>query len=162
MEKKNYSKPFAAEEVFTPNHYIAACAVEPDIPVGYLRDHFYIDGLDTGSNQCRRHSKDGTCAASTEHINGLMTLDQLSGSLKGKGLQGILDTYKNAHIDQGYYDLTASNACNGQRYTNGSYFAPVIILHPSYNSSQFYFLASGEMTSDNPWDYVTPDMKNQS
>ena len=47
-------------------------------------------------------------------------------------------------------------------YTNGSYFAPVIILHPSYSSSQFYFLASGTMDSTDPWDYVTPDMKNQS
>lgn len=161
MGKKLYSRPPLRAERFEPQNYVAACAVEPQIPTGYLRDHFYIDGLDTGNNTCT-HSKDGRCAASTEHVNGLQTLDHLSGSMAGTGLEGFLAHYKNAHVDQGYYDLTASNAANGRQYTNTTYFAPVLILHASYSSSQFYFLGTGTKTSNDPWDYISPSEKNQS
>ena len=160
MEKKIYSRPYATEECFTPNQYVAACAVEPVIPSGMDRNHFYVDGIER--NNCNAQTKDNICAG-TEHMSRLYTLNELPGSLKGKGLQGYLDAYKNKHIhiDQGYYDLTTSNACNTQNYTNSSYFAPVVLLHYD-NSDRFYFLASGPKTSDDPWAYVAPSMKNQS
>ena len=160
MEKKIYSRPYAAEECFTPNQYVAACTVEPDIPTGMDRDHFYIDGL--ARNNCNAHTKDNICAG-TEHMSRLYTLDELPGSLKGKGLQGYLDAYKNnnIHIDQGYYDLTTSNACNTQNYTNKTYFSPVVLLHYG-TSDRFYFLASGNVHSDDPWDYIPGSVKNQS
>lgn len=161
MEKKLYSRPLLRAERFEPQNYVAACAVEPVIPTGYDKDHFYIDGLDT-ANHSHSHTPDGRCAASNEHTSRLRTLDELPGSMAGTGLEGFLKNYKNAHIDQGFYDLTTSNACNGQSYTNGTYFAPVVILHGGPTSSQFYFLASGYVHSDDPWAYVTESQKNQS
>ena len=161
MEKKIYSRPYAAEECFTPNQYVAACAVEPVIPSGMDRNHFYIDGLDTGSGE-HRHGEDRKCAASTEHVSQLKTLD--NPAMQGGGLAQFIENYPHYHIDQGYYDLTTSNACNGQYYTNGSYFSPVVILHGmgTNGKKQYYFLASGPKTSDDPWAYVAPSMKNQS
>ena len=156
MEKKNYSRPLLRAERFEPQNYVAACAVEPVIPTGYDKDHFYIDGLDT-ANHSHSHTPDGRCAASTEHTSRLKTFDEYSG-----GLAKFLRDWKGAHVDQAYYDLTASNACNGQSYTNGSYFAPVVIIHGGPTSSQFYFLASGYVNSDDPWAYVTESQKNQS
>ena len=156
MEKKLYSRPLLRAERFEPQNYVAACAVEPVIPTGYDRNHFYIDGLDT-ANHSHSHTPDGRCAASTEHTSRLKTFDEYSG-----GLAKFLQDWKGAHVDQGFYDLTASNACNGQSYTNGSYFAPVVIIHGGPTSSQFYFLASGYKDSDDPWAYVTESQKNQS
>ncbi len=156
MEKKLYSRPLLRAERFEPQNYVAACTVEPVIPTGYDRNHFYIDGLDT-ANHSHSHTPDGRCAASTEHTSRLKTFDEYSG-----GLAKFLQDWKGAHVDQGFYDLTASNACNGQSYTNGSYFAPVVIIHGGPTSSQFYFLASGYKDSDDPWAYVTESQKNQS
>lgn len=159
MEKKIYSRPNAAEECFTPNQYVASCAVEPDIPSGYTTNHFYIDGLDNASDR-HSHTLDGRCAASNEHVNGLKTLD--NKAMQGRGLAKFIENYPNYHIDQGYYDLTASNACNGRSYTDTRYFEPFLILHANNGSSQYYFLGQGTKTSDDAWDYVVPSMKNQS
>lgn len=159
MEKKIYSRPYAAEECFTPNQYVASCAVEPDIPTGYSTDHFYIDGLHHGNNTHHSSDAEGKCSGD-EHVNGLKTLD--NKAMQGRGLAKFIENYPNYHIDQGYYDLTGGNQGIGQWYTNTRYFEPFLILHPANGSSQFYFLGAGTKTSDNAWDYVTPSMKNQS
>ncbi|MBR6988566.1 MAG: hypothetical protein IKH95_01905 [Bacteroidaceae bacterium] len=156
MEKKIYSRPNAAEECFTPNQYVASCTVEPVIPTGMDKDHFYIDGLDTAEHS-HSHTPDGKCAASTEHTSRLKEFSDYNG-----GLEKFLKDWKQAHVDQGFYDLTTSNACNGQNYTNTSYFSPVVIIHGGPTSSQFYFLANGYVNSDDPWDYITQSQKNHS
>lgn len=158
--RKEWGSPLGKFQEFIPQEFVAACAVEPVIPTGYDKDHFYIDGLDT-ANHSHSHPKDGICAASTEHTSRLKTFDELQGSMAGTGLEGFLKNYKNAHIDQAYYDLTASNACNEQSYTNGAFFAPVVIVHGGPTSNQFYFLANGYVTSDDPWAYIPEPVKNQ-
>lgn len=154
--RKEWGSPFGKFQEFTPQEYVAGCTVEPVMPGHMDKDHFYIDGLDT-ANHSHSHTPDGKCAASTEHTSRLKTFDQYSG-----GLAKFLQDYKGAHVDQGYYDLTTSNACNTQSYTNGTYFAPVVIVHGGPTSSQFYFLASGYVDSDDPWAYITESQKNHS
>lgn len=160
MEKKIYSRPYAAEECFTPNQYVAACPVTPDFPVGRTGDHFYVDGLDNGGkDNCTRHTPDGMSGAN-EHISGMKSLAQVPGH---HDMQWLENNYKNTwHVHQGYYDLTGQQNSEHVPYSDSWPFAPVVVLHLENPSNEWYYLAEGHVKTSNPWDYIPGSIKNQS
>ena len=64
MEKKIYSRPYAAEECFTPNQYVASCE-EPAKGLSFV---CYWDPLTKNDGLVRDGNADDYCMVTKEHI----------------------------------------------------------------------------------------------
>ena len=118
MEKKIYSRPYAAEECFTPNQYVASCE-EP--AKGFSFESYWDPLIRNSMELVIDGNADGYCEVTYEHI-------EVGGKLAQQGKY---------HINQGWYFnktiYSRNNSESSQPFTP-RYFNVV----PGYENATVY------------------------
>lgn len=118
MEKKIYSEPVMAVELFTPNQFVAACG-DDWVPATQLGKNFWADVVHDYGNENYGYGPDGIINSSTvEYFNAGHAPNAATGSeaslLKGHWFENMT-----------LYKKVSTSIPSGSRYTDTRYMVPM-------------------------------------
>lgn len=132
MEKKIYSEPVMAVELFTPNQFVAACG-DDWVPASQWGKDFWADVVHDDGGQYYSYGPDGIINSSTVEFfdNGTppnAALGAEAGLLKGHWFENMT-----------LYKKLTTTIPSGTRYTNTTYMRP----YTGYENVAIYITKGG-------------------